>query len=453
MNWKQLITPVRLGKEDRKRTPFDGRNEYQKDFDRIVFSEAFRRLQNKTQVIPLPETDFIHTRLTHSIESSCVGRSLGHLCGKELIERYPDEFEGVSSYDIEALVAAACLSHDIGNPPFGHSGEDAISEYYRSDKAKRFIKDLNEKQVMDLQAYEGNAAGFRLLTHTYPYDSMREGGLSLTYSTLGVFTKYPKESLPELRGNGKISQKKFGYFQADKGTFERIAETLGLGYTETGGSKVYQRHPLTFLVEAADDISYILVDFEDGYKLKLLQFDEIYTLLEGLVRLYRTDHYTELDKINNNDEKIGYLRSLAIGELVRDVTGVFLKNSSAILDGSFEKHLFTGTQAAGILEEIRKTSVEKIYNSKPVVEIESSGYMVLSGLLDAFLNAVFEENKRNYRKKSRLLIPQRYQAVMDGDPDEMYRLILNITMYIGGMTDSYAVETYRKLSGISLPRM
>lgn len=453
MNWKQLINPTRLGKEERNPSLFDGRNEYQKDFDRIVFSEAFRRLQNKTQVIPLPETDFIHTRLTHSIESSCVGRSLGHICGTELIKRYPDEFEGVSSYDIEALVAAACLSHDIGNPPFGHSGEDAISEYYRSEKAQDFLHGLNEKQKHDLQAYEGNAAGFRLLSHTYPYDSARAGGLSLTYSTLGVFTKYPKESLPELRSSGKVSQKKYGYFQTDKSIFERVADSLGMAYTEVNGSRVYQRHPLVYLVEAADDISYILVDFEDGYKLKLLQYDEIYTLLDGLVRLYRKDHYTELDRITNRDEKIGYLRSLAIGELVRDVSNVFMKNSAGILSGEYDRHLFGETQAAGILEEIRKTSVDKIYNSKPVVEIESAGYVVLSGLLDSFLHAVFEEDKRNYGKKSKRLIPQRYLAVPEDDPDRNYRLILNITMYIGGMTDSYAVETYRKLSGISLPKM
>ncbi|MCC6548449.1 MAG: deoxyguanosinetriphosphate triphosphohydrolase [Ignavibacteriaceae bacterium] len=450
MNWNKLITPARCGKEATAATPFDGRNEYQKDFDRIVFSEAFRRLQNKTQVIPLPETDFIHTRLTHSIESSCVGRSLGHLCGIELKRIYKDELREVSGYDIEALVAAACLSHDIGNPPFGHSGEDAISEYFRSSKAESFLSRLNGKQKNDLQSFEGNAAGFRLLTNSYLHDTDRKGGLSLTYSTLGVFTKYPKESLPELRSSGRVSQKKFGYFQADKEVFEKTADHLGLEYDEKEGSRIYRRHPLAFLVEAADDISYILVDFEDGYKLKLVSFEEIYTLLDSIVSRYTDTHRGELDKIRNHDEKIGYLRSRAIGALVKDVSSAFLRNSKDILQGKYDKHLFSETISHQELEQIRKTSVEKIYNSKPVIEIETAGYVVLSGLLDAFLHAAFDAEKGNYGKKTRRLIPQRYLQVDREDPDHDYKLILNITMYVGGMTDSYAVETYRKMSGISL---
>lgn len=450
MNWQKLITPMRCGKDAAVNTPFDGRNEYQKDFDRIVFSEAFRRLQNKTQVIPLPETDFIHTRLTHSIESSCVGRSLGHLCGVELKNIYKEELREVSSYDIEALVAAACLSHDIGNPPFGHSGEDAISEYFRGSKAESFIIGLNDKQKHDLQQFEGNAAGFRLLTHSYQHDTDRKGGLSLTYSTLGVFTKYPKESLPESRNSGRVSQKKFGYFQADKEVFEKTAGYLGLEYDQKDGSRIYRRHPLAFLVEAADDISYILVDFEDGYKLKLVSFEEIYTLLDGIVSRYTDSHRRELDKIRNHDEKIGYLRSRAIGALVKDVSEAFLRNSEDILKGEYDKHLFGETISHNELEQIRKTSVDKIYNSKPVIEIETAGYVVLSGLLDAFLHAAFDNGKGNYGKKTRRLIPQRYLQVDRDDPEYQYKLILNITMYVGGMTDSYAVETYRKISGISL---
>ncbi|MDP2303487.1 MAG: dNTP triphosphohydrolase [Ignavibacteria bacterium] len=445
MNWEQLLNAKRFGRENLPETTFDGRSEFQKDFDRIVFSTAFRRLQNKTQVVPLPETDFVHTRLTHSIESSCVGRSLGHLVGKRILNENPNlKF---SEYDFEAVVAAACLAHDIGNPPFGHTGEDAISEYFKSERAQKFIKDLNELQINDLQNFEGNAAGFRLLTYTFPSLSNYVGGLGLTYSTLGVFTKYPKSSLPVRKNSGNASEKKYGYFESDISSFDLIANALGLKKKEF--SNGYYRHPLSFLVEAADDICYRIVDLEDGYKLRFVEFNKVKTLLEALILTRKDENLDRLSNIYDENEQIAYLRSRAIGILIKEAADIFMDNAKDIMIANFDIPLLKKIKALNILSEIEELSVNNIYQSKPVLEIEAAGFEVLSGLLDAFLNALFQTESKYY-KTIRKLIPKEY--LLD-ESASAYLRIITITLYVSSMTDTYAIEIFKKIRGISLARL
>jgi len=445
MNWEQLLNAKRFGRENLPETTFDGRSEFQKDFDRIVFSTAFRRLQNKTQVVPLPETDFVHTRLTHSIESSCVGRSLGHLVGKRILNENPNlKF---SEYDFEAVVAAACLAHDIGNPPFGHTGEDAISEYFKSDRAQKFIKDLTELQINDLQNFEGNAAGFRLLTYTFPSLSNYIGGLGLTYSTLGVFTKYPKSSLPIRKNSGNASEKKYGYFESDIQSFELIAKSLGLKNKEFDNG--YHRHPLSFLVEAADDICYRIVDLEDGYKLRFVEFNKVKSLLEALILSRKDEKLDRISNIYDENEQIAYLRSKAIGILIKEAADIFMENSKNILSANYDTQLLKKIKALEILNEIEKLSINNIYQSKPVLEIEAAGFEVLSGLLDAFLNASFQTESKYYAT-IRKLIPKEY--LLDENASTYLRII-TITLYVASMTDTYALEIFKKIRGISLARL
>ncbi|MDX5348975.1 MAG: dNTP triphosphohydrolase, partial [Hymenobacteraceae bacterium] len=285
MEWQKLISKKRFEAQEGSnyQTNESVRGEFQVDYDRIVFSTAFRRLQNKTQVMPMPESDFVHTRLTHSLETSVVGRSLGRNAGKAILEKHPElaQEKNLSDADFGDIVAAACLAHDIGNPPFGHSGEDAISAYFCSDAGNQFIKNLNDAQRADLTNFEGNAAGFRILTYTYPSQCDMPGGLRLTYTTLATFTKYPKESLPQLKGTPHTSEKKYGFFQSEKPRFQQIAQELGL-LSKNSSQAFYHRHQLSFLVEAADDICYRIVDFEDGLKLGLIPHKQGVELLKEL---------------------------------------------------------------------------------------------------------------------------------------------------------------------------
>ncbi len=451
MDWIQYLSKVRLGREAEIPPTFDGRNQFQKDFDRIVFSGAFRRLQNKTQVIPLPETDFVHTRLTHSIESSCVGRSVGHLAGMRIMQNRLGEYDGLSPYDFEAVVAAACLAHDIGNPPFGHSGEAAISEFFRAEANSYLLEGLTDAQAEDMRNFEGNAAGFRILTHSYPKLSDRPGGIGLTYATLAIYSKYPKCSLPNLSASAKSSEKKYGILQADKSYFKNIAEYTGL-MPKAGVPDAYIRHPLAFLVEAADDITYKIIDFEDGYKLKLVPFDVIKNMLQEIADVKAAGHPSRIGLIKNPDEQIGYLRANAINSLINQVVDVFINNLGGIVRGGFDKNLLSQTASAGVLEEIQTRSVNDIYRSRPVLEIEAAGFEVIYGLLDAYLKAALLRNSL-YLDRIRLLLPSYLIEDKNDTPEQRYNTILNIVLYISGMTDNIAIDTYRKIKGISLPRL
>ncbi len=304
MNWEQLLSLKRQGDKGKRLRieQDDTRLGFEVDYDRIIFSSAFRSLQDKTQVIPLSKTDFVHTRLTHSLEVSVVGRSIGRLVGKKIIEKYPhlQEIHGYQANDFGAIVAAASLAHDIGNPPFGHSGEKAIGEYFSIGKGQKFKDQLTEKQWQDLIDFEGNANGFSVLTSSRPGI---EGGIRLTYAVLGAFMKYPKESLPK-KPTSNIADKKYGFFQSDKDFFKEVATELGLIPNKSGNDIGYERHPLAYLVEAADDICYTIIDFEDGINLELVSED---FALEYLIKLVKdTIDTNKYQTLTTKEDRISY---------------------------------------------------------------------------------------------------------------------------------------------------
>lgn len=452
MDWKLLLSDDRLGINKSQLSKNDGRSQFQKDFDRIVFSPAFRRLQDKTQVFPLPESDFVHTRLTHSLEVSVVGRSLGNLVGQRIISRYPKLKKDYTQFHFGEIIAAACLAHDIGNPPFGHSGEDAISEYFKNGNGKRFKEKISdEKKWNDLIRFEGNAQGFRIITKLQNQDV--DGGLQLTYATLSALNKYPKESLTDREikhGNGyKNIYKKFGFFQSEKDLFRLVAEKTGLDKPDKDENYLWFRHPLSFLVEAADDICYSIMDLEDGFRLGLLSFKETENLLLPLIHKGDLSGYKKRD----DNEKVGYLRAKAISDLVNLVADAFMENEIEIIAGKFKKELVTVISKSSTLKKIEKASIEKIYRHRSVVEREAAGYEVLGGLLDTFITAYNEYSNHNLTPKYRAiinLIPKRFFYNEEKYP-ELYQRLLRIIDFISGMTDSYAVSIYRKIKGISLP--
>jgi dGTPase len=452
LDWKLLLTDERLGIEKSQSNKKDGRSQFQKDFDRIVFSPAFRRLQDKTQVFPLPESDFVHTRLTHSLEVSVVGRSVGNLVGERILSLHPKLKKEFTQFHFGEIVAAACLAHDIGNPPFGHSGEDAIAEYFKNGNGKIFKKEIaNEKQWNDLVRFEGNAQGFRIITKLLNQDV--KGGLQLTYSTLSALNKYPKESLTDIEERNpeqyKNIYKKFGFFQSEKNIFNLVAEKTGLEKPNKEEKYLWSRHPLSFLVEAADDICYSIMDLEDGFRLGLLSFNETESLLLPLI------HKKDLTGYKNRDdnEKVGYLRAKAISDLVNDIAEAFAENEKRILNGNFNKEFVTVINKSNSLKKIEKASILKIYRHRSVVEREAAGYEVLGGLLDTFITAYNEYSENKLSPKNRAiinLIPKRFFYAEKQNP-ELYHRLLRIIDFVSGMTDSYAVSIYRKIKGISLP--
>ncbi|MFC2442595.1 MAG: dGTP triphosphohydrolase [Capnocytophaga ochracea] len=439
MLWENLLslnkygdTSLRLRKnEDETRLSFD------MDYDRVVFSSAFRSLQDKTQVIPLSKTSFVHTRLTHSIEVSVVGRSLGRAVGKHVLTKYPHLRElGYQTNDFGAIIAAAAVAHDIGNPPFGHSGEKAIGEFFQFKKGTAIKHLLTEAEYADLCSFEGNANGFRILNETR---LGAEGGLRLTYATLGAFTKYPKESLP-VRPTDRIADKKYGFFQGDKKFFKEVAETLGLKSNSVNDELRYARHPLAFLVEAADDICYTIIDFEDGINLGLISEDVALEYLGGIISdKINTYKYS---KLQTKEERIAYLRAVAIGALIQDATDIFLQNEDAILAGEFHQSLLYDSKYRHQITDVIDCSVERIYQSDEVVEKEVSGYVVLQHLLDIFFTAIINQENGRETSFDKLLLkklPEKYRK-----KGSLYDKVMGITCYITSLTDSNAVELHLK---------
>ena len=439
MLWENLLslnkygdTSLRLRKnEDETRLSFD------MDYDRVVFSSAFRSLQDKTQVIPLSKTSFVHTRLTHSIEVSVVGRSLGRAVGKHVLTKYPHLRElGYQTNDFGAIIAAAAVAHDIGNPPFGHSGEKAIGEFFQFKKGTAIKHLLTEAEYADLCSFEGNANGFRILNETR---LGAEGGLRLTYATLGAFTKYPKESLP-VRPTDRIADKKYGFFQGDKKFFKEVAETLGLKSNSVNGELRYARHPLAFLVEAADDICYTIIDFEDGINLGLISEDVALEYLGGIISDKINTH--KYSKLQTKEERIAYLRAVAIGALIQDATDIFLQNEEAILAGEFHQSLLYDSKYRHQITDVIDCSVERIYQSDEVVEKEVSGYVVLQHLLDIFFTAIINQENGRETSFDKLLLkklPEKYRK-----NGSLYDKVMGITCYITSLTDSNAVELHLK---------
>lgn len=437
MHWPQLLSPQRLqsksGQHDQSRSAFE------QDYDRIIFSHPFRRLQDKTQVHPLPVDDFVHTRLTHSLEVSSVGRSLGKKVGEEILKRHTSLKENFSLFDFGAIVAAASLAHDLGNPPFGHAGEDAISDFFNLNPTGQSFKNLvSRNEWADLTSFEGNAQGFRLL-------NQKRYGLKLTAATLGAFTKYPCPSDFNSRDKSKKSQKKFGYFESEKEIFSAVAEQLGLIKTQDG---VWCRHPLTYLVEAADDICYGIIDLEDGCRLGLLTEKDTVELMAAILK----DQFKKekVDKLVGLTEKLGVLRALTINKLVDECTTLFLSEEKNILEGKFDKALTDVIDSKEALSEISKISVAKIYRARTVVEIEASGHEVLPGLLEEFVKAGESLRKDAPRKYQnlRLLLPEetRHELTQNISSYQMLRAVVD---FVSGLTDRHALSLFRKIKGIS----
>ena len=441
MNWQQLISNKRFGLEQIHEMRKDDRSEFQRDFDRLIFSAPFRRLQNKTQVFPLPGSIFVHNRLTHSLEVSCVGRSLGDSIATKLLAKHP-ELASTHVSEIGAIVSAACLAHDLGNPPFGHSGEKAIATYFSEGKGMALKSQLSSMEWEDLTHFEGNANAFRLLTHQFR--GRRKGGFVMTYSTLASIVKYP---FPSILAGKKL---KFGFFTTEIEDYIKIADELGIKRLSPEGEPIrYARHPLVFLVEAADDICYQMMDIEDAYKLKLLtprETKELYQLFLDEKKKERVDEVFSL--VTDENEQIAYLRATVIGILVKECTEVFMNNEESILDGTFEgaliKHISEPLNAA--YQQCTKVAVEKIYRSRDVLDIELAGFHVISTLLELMIDAVQSPDKAY----SELLI-NRVSSQYDINSPTLYGRIQAVLDYISGMTDVYALDLYRKIKGNSLP--
>ncbi|KZS39441.1 dGTPase [Aquimarina aggregata] len=447
MNWEQLLSLKRQGDTNKRlrKEQDETRLGFEVDYDRIIFSSAFRSLQDKTQVIPLSKTSFVHTRLTHSLEVSVVGRSLGRVVGKKILEKHPhlDTIHGYRFNDFGAIVAAAALAHDIGNPPFGHSGEKAIGEYFKTGSGTRYKEQLTEKQYQDLIDFEGNANGFKILTESR---EGIEGGLRLSYATLGAFMKYPKESLPK-KPTSHIAHKKFGYFQNEKSFFDEVAEDVGLVKYKIGGEVTYSRHPLTFLVEAADDICYTIIDFEDGINLGLI--DEEYAL-EYLIKLVKdTINTSKYNKLATTADRLSYLRALAINTLIQEAASVFVDHEEQILSGEFDMALIDKSKYEAQIDDIIKISVDKIYQSQEVTEKEIAGYEILATLLDRYCVATdnFNQNKSsNYDK----LILRAEGQNFDYKNENLYSRLISISNYVASLTDGNALLKFQKIRGLQL---
>ena len=439
MNWHTLISAKRYGLEEFHQERRENRSEFQRDYDRLIFSAPFRRLQNKTQVFPLPGSIFVHNRLTHSLEVSCVGRSLGDDVAKELLIRHP-ELKDSYIAEIGSIVSSACLAHDLGNPPFGHSGERAISTYFSEGKGASLKEQLTPEQWEDLTHFEGNANAFRLLTHQF--EGRRPGGFVMTYSTLASIVKYPFSS--SLAGN----KSKFGFFVSEEESFRRIAEELGMKKISDSPLR-YARYPLVYLVEAADDICYQMMDIEDAHKLKILTTDEVKSLLLAYFSEERQQHIQEtLNRVSDVNEQIAYLRSSVIGLLIEECVRVFVANEEVILNGCFEGTLIKqmSERPANAYKHCAEVSLEKIYRSRDVLDIELAGFRIISTLLELMIDAVCSPEKAY----SQLLINRVSSQYKINAPD-LFEKIQAVLDYISGMTDVFALDLYRKINGNSLP--
>lgn len=439
MDWRTLISAKRFGMEEYHKERQENRSEFQRDYDRLVFSAPFRRLQNKTQVFPLPGSIFVHNRLTHSLEVSCVGRSLGNDVAKAILNRQP-ELQDSFLPEIGSIVSAACLAHDLGNPPFGHSGEKAISTFFSEGKGQVLKEELSPMEWDDLTHFEGNANAFRLLTHQF--EGRRKGGFVLTYPTLASIVKYPFSS--SLAGE----KSKFGFFTTEEESFRRIATELGLVKLNDHPLK-YARHPLVYLVEAADDICYQMMDIEDAHKLKILTTEETQNLLMDYFDEERQEHIRKtFNFVKDKNEQIAYLRSSVIGLLIRECTNIFLNNEERILAGTFEgaliKHI--SERPAKAYEHCAAVSLKKVYRSRDVLDIELAGFRVISTLLELMTEAVTSPEKAY----SKLLI-NRISDQYNIKAPALYERIQAVLDYVSGMTDVFALDLYRKINGNSLP--
>ena len=438
MYWTNLICDKRLGMEAYHDDRHHTRSDFQRDYDRLIFSSPFRRLQNKTQVFPLPGHVFVHNRLTHSLEVSSVGRSLGHEIAIRLKAKYADPQLDHKFDDIRDIVAAACLCHDLGNPPFGHSGEKTIGTYFSEGPGLKLRANFSERQWADLVNFEGNANSFRLLTHQFK--GRRHGGMAMTYSTLASIVKYPYSSLHSgVKG-------KFGFFESEEEIFRRVAAQLGVPELTPGR---FARHPLVYILEAADDICYQIMDIEDAHKLRILTTGQVHNLFLDFFPEERRERMVKvIDTLADPNEQVAYLRSSVVGTLVEGCAEVFMQHEQAILDGSFADTL-VGSLPGPLAEaysQCSATAWNKIYCAPMVVDIELAGNRIVNFLMETLVDAVMHP-ERNYSKLIFNIIPQQY----DVRAANVYERVQSVLDHVSGMTDVYALDLYRKLNGHSLP--
>ena len=443
MNWQQLISNKRLGQEQRHPERHDDRTEFKRDYDRLIFSAPFRRLQNKTQVFPLPGSIFVHNRLTHSLEVASVGMSLGNDVANLLMTRYPELRETLFP-EIGQIVATACLAHDLGNPPFGHSGEKAIQTFFTEGPGNDLQRLVSADFWDDITHFEGNANAFRLLTHQF--EGRRQGGFAMTYSMLASIVKYPYSSSAASRKG------KFGFFCSERENYQKIADELGIFCISKPGEPLrYVRHPLVYLVEAADDICYEIMDLEDAHKLKILSYEETAQLM---LSFFDETHQANIlhriteEGLTDDNEKVVYMRACVIGKLENECVQVFVDHEEEILNGTFKGSLIDGIDEKqhSAYKKCTKTSLAKIYNSKPVLDVELSGFKIMATLMETFIEATVHPD----RFYSQQLI-QRVSSQYDIYSPNLETRIMAIIDYISGMTDVYALEIYQKINGISLP--
>jgi len=443
MNWQKLISNKRLGQEQRHPDRHDDRTEFKRDYDRLIFSAPFRRLQNKTQVFPLPGSVFVHNRLTHSLEVASVGMSLGNDVARVLSSQHP-ELRDTLFQEIGQIVATACLAHDMGNPPFGHSGEKAIQTFFTEGPGSELQRQVSHQFWDDITHFEGNANAFRLLTHQF--EGRRVGGFVMTYSTLASIVKYPFSS----SAAGKKG--KFGFFNSEKDIYRKITDELGIiCKSEPGEPLKFARHPLVYLVEAADDICYEIMDLEDAHKLKILTFDEISQLM---LNFFDEDAQQRIrqrisdEGLTDDNEKVVYLRACVIGLLENECVKAFTNNEQTILDGTFEGSLIDhiSPRQAEAYKHCAKLSKQRIYRSKVVLDVELSGYKIMETLMRLMVEAIMHPD----RYYSQQLIGRVSSQYAIESPDLETRLMAVID-YISGMTDVYALDVYQKIQGLSLP--
>lgn len=440
MQWDKLISDKRFGLEDYHNRRGETRSDFQRDYDRLVFSSPFRRLQNKTQVFPLPGSIFVHNRLTHSMEVACVGRSMAREVVTALMGRYCREPWAAKLHDVPDIVAAACLAHDLGNPPFGHSGEKAISTFFSEGAGADLKSQLTEEQWSDLINFEGNANSFRQLTHQF--QGRRPGGFAMTYSMLSSIVKYPYESRVSPKAN------KFGFFCTEAESYARIAAELGIPRLEGEGIR-YARHPLVYLVEAADDICYEVMDLEDAHKLKILSHETVKSLMLGFFEPERREHMEEvMSRIADPNEQVGYMRSCVIGLLVECCAETFVSHEEEILSGTFSGSLLERIrpQARRGYEECNRTSWDKIYRAPEVVDIELAGNRIITFLMEKLVHAVRFPDL-NYSRLLLSKVPQQY----DVHSPDLFTKVQAAVDHVASMTDVYALDLYRRLNGMSLP--
>lgn len=443
MEWKQLISNKRFGQEHKHAERHDDRSEFKRDYDRLIFSSAFRRLQNKTQVFPLPGSIFVHNRLTHSLEVASVGMSIGNDISRRVIQKRP-ELKDTLVEEIGTIVSAACLAHDLGNPPFGHSGEKAIQTFFSEGPGQKIKSMVSSEFWDDITHFEGNANAFRILTHRFK--GRRQGGFVMTYSMLASIVKYPFASC--LAGN----HGKFGFFASEAESYRKIADELGIFCKSAPGEPLkYARHPLVYMVEAADDICYEIMDIEDSHKLKILSFAETEHLLlsffdEDIQQKIRQRIIDE--ELTDENEKVVYMRASVIGKLENECVSAFLAHEEEILAGTFEGSLIDhiSERQKKAYKECEKISYSKIYQSKPVLDIELSGYKIMATLMEVFVEAAVNPS-RFYSKQ----LLRRVSSQYDIENENLKERIMAVIDYISGMTDIYALDIYQKINGISLP--